>query len=153
VETLFRKEEPMTNVERLQELLDAKDEELEKLRRELENAKALLNHRGHVWRALQILSKEQTLPVPRLEIVVVSEEDRLIWEYHLVYRSLSQIVALPMERTIMMGPTAPAVSIEGRLHLPSYMGAFIYEDMVQLRLPGFAVFGEHVDDLVPRVRT
>lgn len=138
-------------IERFRELLDLKDEELIRVQHELDDAQALLFEREHAWRAEKTLPKEQTMPVPRLEMVLTAEPDRLIWDYRLVRRRGGDVMALPLERTIILGPNRPryhrAVGICGKLELPLRTGASFYEDMISLRLPGFAIFGDHVDDL------
>lgn len=148
-------------VERLQELLDAKDEEIDGLREERDNLKRIVNDDPFSWAFLDKPSGRD-LPVPRLEIEWTPDEEwgwskataiyRLVWRHF-----LGDIVSTGLSRTVRTSgigahgqpPINPRTFTHrpGKIELPRRDGAHICHDMAQLKLPGFAICGEHVDDL------
>lgn len=143
----------MTAIERLEAMLDEKDAEIESLQRKLNDAeeRAARNHR---WTA-HIDSKEDPnpdLPIPRLEIRWrdIPERERtdgyaVLIRYDLVIRHLlGDIVRIPIGGT----RTDRRREIwQGKVDLPFRDGAHIMHDAAHLRLPAYAIDGEHVDCL------
>lgn len=101
--------EKMTAIERLEGLLDEKDEELRELREQIRDLEARLEGVRDGWTIHVDLPKEQTLPVPRLELVFEpTGSEPAPWQswviyYRLVYR---QGRLLPY-RPARMGPPDP----------------------------------------------
>ncbi|MGK3995028.1 hypothetical protein [Sorangium sp. So ce1024] len=146
----------MTAIERLESLLNNKDEEIEGLESKIEDLEWKLRVAEGGWTAHEKLEAEQSLPVPRLELVYVPLGERKGYEwsryevlYRLVYRHLlGHAMAVPFSRTEISGGSGDGPPIrKGKLDLPFRDGAHICNDMGQLKLPGFAVCGERVDDL------
>jgi hypothetical protein len=136
---------------RLRELLDRKDEELEELReraaeleREAEQDQTWTRHREHK----QDLPPGN-LPVPRLEIRWArAAGERLVADYSLVYRHLcDQIIVVPLGRTVCHGRPDDLPERGGHIELPFRDGAHIHHDMLQLGLPGFAIWEDKVRQL------
>ncbi len=146
----------MNEIDRLTELLDQKDSQIEALEEELRKAKNEIEQAEDGWRALVSLPTEQTLPVPRLELVLTRQSEFVcVWHYRLVYRHFAEgVLAVPLGRTTIQGGRADRIypadhpnGFGGKLVLPHRDGAHICADMAHLQLPGFAVFGNHVDNL------
>lgn len=141
-------------IERLETLLDEKDEEIEQLTAERDSIQRQLEYLPGGWRQEIELPKEQTLPVPRLELVL-TQEDKFtrVWSYRIVRRHFTgEVLATPIGSITSRGggsdsPYYTSGEFAGKLRLPMREGAHICHDMAHLNLPGFAVCGDHVDDL------
>lgn len=149
----------MTAIERLEEQLDAKDAEIRRLEDEIRETQDQLKSTESGWSLPEDLPKEQTLPVPRLEMLFFPHPDG--WDecemvYRLVYRHLlGHCVAVPFGSTTRKGGRAREpwdIRNPGKLDLPYRDGVHIRHDAFTLKLPAFAVFGEHVDTLEPLER-
>lgn len=145
----------MDTIKRLEELLDQKDARIEALESEIEKLENQLREAESGWCLHTKLDRKQELPVPRLEIVYrpLGEREGYEWSsyetvYRMVYRHLvGDIMSVPLGRTEICGHGSGPPLRDGRLRLPFRDGAHICSDMAHLRLPGFAVCGDHVDDL------
>ena len=145
----------MTAEERLQELLDQKDEELEKLQSKVWKLEEQAE-RDHLW--TQHLSDETAdeggLPVPRLEIVWHDRGSkhrgyRWLIRYDLVkYHLVGEINRIPMGST-QSDSTRPPITPDGEVDLPFRDGAHIKFDALELGLPAFAIYGDSVTELDP----
>ena len=139
--------------DRLRELLDAKDAEIERLRDELNeaNEKADVNWK---WFAPDEMKDDPSpgLPVPRLEILFTEVEHdsrgyTIYIRYDLIRRHLcDQIVRTPLGGTHTTGSLDKRLR-DGRIDLPFRDGAHIMHDAAHLQLPAFAILGEHVENL------
>lgn len=147
-----------TTEERLQELLDQRDEELAALREERDELRRQVKADPFIW-ALQGEVPDRGLPVPRLEIEWTPHPE-YGWQektatYRLVYRHLlGHVGAVGMGQTISRtGITTPPINPyfytrhPKKIELPHRDGAHICHDMAELKLPGFAICGEQIDDL------
>ena len=91
------------------------------------------------------------LPIPRLELRCIPAEDAVEWRYSLVYEHfLGHIEFVPLGITYQSGAGVAEPLDGGHLELPMRDGAHIYHDMTELRLPGFAICGEMIEQLEPR---
>lgn len=145
--------EKLTALERLEELLDERDQELDELRckvQELEDTSEL------DWRwARHIEHKEDlspSLPVPRLEIrwsEMPKDENgySIQAQYSLVYRHLlGQICFIPLGLTRSSGSLANRTR-EG-VETPFRDGAHLANEMKQLNLRAFAICGNQVEEIL-----
>lgn len=138
----------MKAIERLEELLNQKDAEIEKLSEELGKAKDELYYLSHWTKHSE--GKESDLPVPRLQIRFCDnaadsrqEWDEYKWDYKLIYRHfLGHIVEVPLGRTTTSG--VRGVSEDDDCPLPFRDGAHIANDSQTLKLPAYAIFGKKV---------
>jgi hypothetical protein len=147
----------MTAEERLQELLDCKDVEIDELQEKLCKAeeRAESNHKWTVHVEAETDDRPE-LPVPRLEM---RWEDLGEWgdgsgyhthvRYDLVYRHyLGHIVRVPIGST-RTSDKIDAVCRSGSIGLPYRDGAHILHDMGHLQLPAFGIVRDRVDRLTP----
>ena len=148
-------EEKSTTVERLTELLDIKDEELDELRKQVSNyERAELDHPWS-WCIHSESKDEQTLSVPRLELRWTAiKGDRYNWlcTYALVYRHLcDQFVTVPLgcdsQRRGRLVSTFPT---RWAHRTPFRDGCHIRSEIRHLNLRGFAICGDVVSELTPR---
>lgn len=131
----------MNTVERLAELLDAKDRELEALRAQLQEIE-----KQREWRwTMHTERKEDThdLPVPRLEIrckpIYEGRWSAQDWVYSLVYRhTLGHLVFVPLGATKRTG-SSPDTPPPGLDDLPRRDGVHIRHDAAMLRLRAFLI--------------
>lgn len=88
----------MTTVERLEELLNQREREIESLKSEIESLKG-----DWRWVIHRRNEGEESLPVPRLEnrcTAVDGDWYRYVWTYSLVYRHLlGHTVYVPLDST------------------------------------------------------
>ena len=70
-----------------------------------------------------------------------------IYERHVYRHFLGDIMAVPLGHTTIRGGAGRMPLVDGRLMLPFRDGAHVCSDMAHLKLPGFATYGDHVDDL------
>lgn len=143
-----------TAIERLEALLDEKDRKIETLDDDIQRLKCNLRNAEAGWCLPVRLPLEQSLPVPRLELwynPLGTTPERAWWRYEVIYRMVyrhlvGDIIALPFGRTEISGSDRAPMT-DGRLQLPFRDGAHICHDMAHLHMPGFAIHGDHVDDL------
>lgn len=154
-------------VERLNELLDQKDSELEEVREELEKFEAEKERREREWLAHRRVPAEDDapgLPVPRLQFRYVPSEG-FGWQsyevvYELVYRHFlgrkrigykddPDLLAIPLGTTRVNGGGKP-VDADGKVHLPFRDGTHIVSDAEHLRLPMFTVLEGKAEAIKPR---
>ena len=137
----------MNAIERLEELLDEKDSEIDRLHDEIE---ALESDRTWKW-TLHSSIEDDPLPVPRLELRWSNIEDHeKICTYSLVYKHLlGESITVPLGQTKVSGRMLSFENIEA--WKPFRDGAHFYNEMEQLNLPGFVVIGDKiVHEIKPR---
>jgi len=150
----------MNETERLQELLDKKDEELEELQDKVRRFEHLEereeNRKTWVWTQHLILDKDDTpLPVPRLELNWAEADEhgynRYCW-YYLVYKHLlDEVIKVPMGMTKVGGSRGPLrpVATHGQLiDTPFRDTGHIVNDARQLKLPAYVVFEGHAQEII-----
>jgi hypothetical protein len=144
----------MTAIERLEALLDEKDEEISKLSEKVEELETDLRGVRDGWARHTELPQEQTLPVPRLELSYSPEDPSDGWGsyvvlYRMVYRHfLGHCVSVPLGQTRISGRSYRDPPLrDGKLDFPHRDGAHIKADMVSLGFPGFAICGDRVEPL------
>jgi hypothetical protein len=143
------------SVERLEELLEQKDREIEELQERVYKAEDQAE-RNWQWTKHFEIKEDESLPVPRLEMRwrEIESHDGFNWEacYNLVYRHfLGHVIAVPMGHTRIGGERNPIQN--GKVDLPFRDGAHIQNDMAQLKLPGFAIFNKTITPLEPKYNT
>ena len=151
----------MTTVEdRLNEQLNQKEQEIAKLNQQIEDLQCKLRGIKSGWMAHETLDKEQTLPVPRLEIVwfPMGGDDRE-WSsrhalYRLVYESFwGDVIGVPLGSTSVNGgcrgerPVYRETENTFRIEMPFRDGAHICHDMEKLKLRGFLICEELVQEI------
>lgn len=152
--------------ERLCELLDQKDAEVDELADKLRRAENIIEGDGLAWARHIELPAEQTLPVPRLEMVY-EPSARVGWaeykvRYRMVYRHLlGHCVAVPMGETKISGGHSARAPIDRepgrdwadgariRIDLPFRDGVHMRHDARHLNLPAFAIVGDVVETIPP----
>jgi hypothetical protein len=125
-----------TVIERLEEILDARDNTIAELKNKIED----FEYRDEwQWRQIRTLSEEENLdlPVPRLEIRHRAKSNyNTVIDYGLVYTHLlGNITFMPISSTKVSGIRS------GELFIPHRDGAHMYNDMFELNLRGFIVEG------------
>ena len=142
-------------LERLEELLDLKDEEIERLQEQLSAAeqRAEANHRWTTHIEVPT-DNHPDLPLPRLELLWDDLGERGDGEgyatqirYDLVYRHYRGHI-----EHVPMGSSRTSARIEkvtqyGKIDLPYRDGAHILYDMAHLGIPAFAIIGARIDQL------
>ena len=134
--------------ERLLELLDTKDTEIDQLTEQVEELKQLARGRYGAWTMHEKLPEDQPLPVPRLEMAWEHEDEwHVVVLYRLVYRHLlGHCVGVPFGHTRVSGSGVQPLRY-GRLDLPFRDGAHIRHDAESLNLPAFLIYEDHVETL------
>lgn len=147
--------EAKTIEQRLAEQLNEKDREIRELTIKIEDLEQSLRGADSQWTLHVRLPKEQTLPLPRLELVwepdgyVGQEWYERVAKYRLVYRAFwGDVLAIPLGETRVKGGygTEPPIRA-GKIEMPFRDGAHICHDMAALRLPGFLVCGDVVENI------
>ncbi len=142
--------------ERLTEMLDQKDAEIDGLREKVDRLTRDVEQAEAGWTMHVQLPKEQALPVPRLELVWEPRgRGDMPWytriaKYRLVYRAFwDDVLAVPMGQTKVSGGrgTEPPIGSNGEIDMPFREGAHICHDMEVLKLPGFRICGDVVQDI------
>jgi hypothetical protein len=137
----------MTKTEqRLQELLDAKDREIEALSERIEELENVADE-DWTWCKRRVIEEPQTLPVPRLEIrcIQLDEWHRFRWEYALIYRhTTGEIICSPMGETSVNGGSNRPPVHNGEIQLPFRDGVHIGNDSIHLNIAAFAIVGSTV---------
>lgn len=150
-------------VERLEELLNEKDEELEAMQAKVEEWEAREAYRWTRHRIVYNNPGEEddapNLPVPRLQLRYEKLTDdgysfRVVYE--LVYRhycadlkGCEKFVYVPMGETRINGGGILGADEHGKkkLHLPMRDSCHIAWDGRQLKLPMFALYEDHIEEL------
>jgi hypothetical protein len=138
-----------TALERLEQMLDDKDEQIVKLQNELYQAKKEIEFQAgwsrHTIYSIQAAPNPER-PVPRLEIRWTESNGRYESEatYSLVYRHLTDdIVFIPLGKTKTTG--AMVDQVRGHIvETPFRDGCHFANEMRQLKLPGFVIAGDRV---------
>lgn len=151
-----------TPEQHLAEQLDAKDETIAELEEQIEELTNDLKVAENGWLAHEVLSREQMLPVPRLEIEVIGagRSDDMKWytreyRYRMVYRATwGDVLGILLGHTTSQGggpgqerPIYKEGPHAGKPYMPHRDGAHICNDMAQLKLPGFLICEEVVADI------
>lgn len=135
-------------IERLQELLDQRDEELAEARGKLEKIdnfrdKAWMHHR--VVEGVDGTDDVENLPVPRLQMRFEGETYETVITYELVYRHAldgvgngPKFVYIPLGITTRRGGNSKAPA--DFLKMPFRDGVHLQSDARQLKLPAYAVY-------------
>lgn len=146
--------EKLTAIERLEEQLNEKDARIEELEEQVRALEGRVDQADAGWSLPEKLPAEQTLPVPRLEMVWQKDGGdswyRRVAVYRLVYRHfLGHCMTLPLGRTTVEGGQADGEPIDhdGKISLPFRDGTHIHHDAAHLKLPAFAVLGDRADPL------
>lgn len=133
----------MTTVERLEELLNQREREIESLKSEIESLKG-----DWRWVIHRRNEGEESLPVPRLEnrcTAVDGDWYRYVWTYSLVYRHLlGHTVYVPLGSTSCTGGRGKPIGVGG-IEEPFREFSHIRSDRKQLSLRAFLIVedGEH----------
>jgi hypothetical protein len=130
----------MNAIERLEELLDAKDEEVASLRNERDSLKRELDGSIDGWRIAEEMEDDGKLPLPRLELLYVKRRDWSSFDviYRLVTKHLcGHLVATPLGRTRCDGGSNKEPS--GPEDVPFRDGAHAFHDAAHLQLPLFKI--------------
>jgi hypothetical protein len=149
----------MNAIERLTQVLDEKDEQIEELQARVAHLEATANKEWtrHTERKVD---EAPSLPIPRLEITwrerTYKGGGHECWyaEYCLVYRhSVGTIVSVPLGGAASYGRGAGQPPLwQGTVDLPSRDGTYILDAAHQMNLPAFARYGDMVRDLAAEVR-
>jgi hypothetical protein len=135
--------------ERLEELLEVKDQRIEELESELQKYEDAKEEEKWRWCIHENLPEHQTLPVPRLEMVFEPEYGGDDWyntviKYRLIYRHfLNHCVAVPLGHTKRGGGRKPTLD-DVLMDLPFRDGAHIRHDARSFGFPAFAICEEVV---------
>lgn len=150
----------MTEIERLMELLEEKDQKIAELEGDVREATEKEEERQRwaetFWTRHVKLEDDGGLPVPRLEIRWERDDvarSGYQWRanYNLVYRHfLGDIIAVPLGRT-MVGCEHPVRN--GKIDTPFRDGAHIRHDAAQLGLPAYSVCENITDVIETRPKT
>lgn len=144
----------LTAIDRLEAMLNERDEELAELRAE----KQAREDEEHFGWTRHLKPPESDLPVPRLELRWTAiGEPGWTWlaRYCLVYRHfLGHLVAVPLGETRRGGADGRApIDRDGRVETPFRDGAHLACDAATLGLPAFAVYGDTATRIEPRPPT
>lgn len=143
----------MNALERLEGLLDERDAEIKSLKGKLREAEETLENDWSQWGQHFKSDESHGLPVPRLEVRWKKCGDSW-YERTAVYSLVRQWfvneppMAVPLSSTRCSGGNGRRpLNFDGTVDLPYRDGAHIYWDMMNLRLPAFAICEEVVTDL------
>ena len=142
--------------ERLNEIIEEKDETIDDLEREVEKLKREMDISRLSWQmhtAFQNDDFYKHLPYPRLEMRLnrLSKDDwySIEWIYGLVYKHATDVnentlLFVPLGRTTSSGgkATFDNWTTQGKLQLPFRDGLHIYAESLVLNLPAFIVCKE-----------
>lgn len=148
-------ESPKTIEQLLADQINEKDCEIRKLHQRIEEMEKDLRGADSGWTLHQTLERQQTLPVPRLELVWEpdgyegAEWYERVAKYRLVYRAFwDDVLAIPLGETHVKGGSGKQPPIhDGKIEMLFRDGAHICHDMAILRLPGFLICGDLVQDI------
>lgn len=130
--------------DKLAQLLEDKEQELQKLRDEIEESRDSVLWK---WTRHKEISETQTLPVPRLEIWLDEEESddyNKTWVYRMIHRHfLGHCVAIPLGET-KQGGGNKRTGQPLLYFLPLRDGSHIRHDAKAFGWPAFMVSGDEV---------
>ena len=148
----------MTLEERLSALLDEKDDVIAERDQKIEELERSLRGVEDGWAAHRDAPKEQSLPVPRLEMELTKVSDfAMEWEYRMVMRHfLGHCVIVPLGFTTSTGsvgdqwpPRERGLDNKVRMRLPYRDGCHFNHDTKALGWPAFMVCDGVVEAFVP----
>ncbi len=133
----------MNTTERLEELLNQKDDEIKKLSDELFELKDQ-EEADWRWARPRILNENvEGLPIPRMEIRYVCTSERRYnyrWEYCMIYRHFAgHLVAIPLGVTQVGGSSDRLPIGADGIETPFRDGVHIVEDAKQIGIPACAI--------------
>lgn len=157
---------PRTAVERLEEILNEKDQEIADLTARVEELEPL---EKTAWMRHRIQLGESStddlpgLPVPRLQLRFVADDYHrggyynIVIYYELVYQHYlrgagngENYIAVPLGRTTRSGGNEHFDGIfekDGKIRLPFREGFHIHWDSVKMGLPAYAIFRDKIEKL------
>jgi len=145
----------MNAIVRLEELLNQKDAEIERLKEELQEASERLEL-DMEWFVHEYKDEDPrpSLPVPRLEIEATQDDGEnwhnFTWRYCLVYRHLlGHLIFVPLGNTTSSGGNNQPPIHAGVISTPFRDGAHIRKDSFHLNLPAYAIVGNTIEKLEP----
>lgn len=129
----------MNAADRLAELLNDKDRQIDELESKVVSLKNEIAGSGSGWRAIREITDDPDLPVPRLEICYVPDATIGWRDYTAVYRIvvvhlLGNVLAIPLSST--RSASSNGTEPQG---LPFRDGAHIVHDAGHLTLPAFRI--------------
>jgi len=129
----------MTTIERLEELLNERDEQIQELTDRIEAFEEMRNDDRWRWARHEQINNDE-LPTPRLEIRCdVLGDYHQSWTYAMVYRHLlGHSVRVPLGHTEMNGSFIRS-NYDLMWYMPFRDGAHIKNDMRQLNLPAYVI--------------
>ncbi len=141
--------------DRTEQVLNDKIEELEERVSELEEKNRALRNRVESepfgWSLLRDVKDVESLPLPRLELEWVRDEEtpyEKVAMYRLIMEHLVDgVVAIPISETKVSGGKQWPPMFRGKLDLPFRDGSHIHHDSAHLQLPAFARCGGLVEEL------
>ncbi len=144
-----------TTIEYLTEQLNERDAEIEELTRAVDLLEQTLRGAKSNWTLHTRLSNEQTLPVPRLEIVFQPDEQEGWGRYDAIYRLVYRheqdfIIGVPLGRTTVESMRDEPPITNDRIDEPRRDSAHIRRDSISLGLPAYVVLGDRVEVVEPR---
>lgn len=150
--------EKMTAMERLEQQLNEKDAEIERLESEAQKSR---DSKAWDWLSLPRLldaDPSPSLPLPRLEIRYEAlDDDSYNWQadycLYLPHYLPGKVQVVPIGSTRISGGGGPRREVAGmhagKFYGPFRDGAHIRHDMATLGLPAFIVVGDEADPVVP----
>jgi hypothetical protein len=136
----------MTAIERLEELLNEKDSEIDTLRDQIAELQQIEIDAAWRW-ARHTKINVDDLPTPRLEIRLHYLNDfSYTWMYALVYKHfLGHSVHVPLGETQVSGSYRPGANPKDRM--PFRDGVHIKYDMKHLGLRAFVIVDNQIEEL------
>jgi hypothetical protein len=141
--------------ERLNEIIEEKDDQIAKLESEVESLKQEMDLSKTSWQRISAFNNDifyKQLPFPRLEMrlnKLSPDWYSIEWVYGLVYKHVTDIsndtlLFIPMGRTTSSGGRCNFENwiTRGELRLPFRDGSHIYVESLVLNLPAFIVCQE-----------
>lgn len=152
--------EKLTALERLESLLNDRDNEIASLKGKLQKQDDLDDDEAWMWTKHEISDEFEKLPVPRLEIRwsslgrgQLSLSHNWLASYNLVYRHLlGHVVRVPIGSTRTSGGNGSPPICNGKVETPFRDGVHIQHDAWTLKLPAFAICGDLVTLIEPGTR-
>lgn len=140
-------------IERLEDLLNKRDEEIADLRTKIRKQEDEDDEEAWLWTRHTESKEAEGLPVPRLEIRWTTL-GRGMWNwlasYNFVYRHfLGQVIVVPLGRTRVGAGCERTPVTGGQVDLPYREGVHIRHDAWALRLPAYAICGNVVNKIEP----
>lgn len=130
-------------IERLEDLLEQKEEELDDLKREVERLEYMLDGSPDGWRAVKSIKDDPSLPIPRLELAFEPSQKYGWGDYKVIYRLVYQhlvdgLLTVPLGETNIRGGGA-ANHAEEPDYLPHRDGAHAAHDALHFGLPLYRI--------------